>query len=108
MNENLLTESEEYLKLPKNVVSFIGLRSTFSRLGLNTPPTMIDPGLEGKIISHLIGGSFPIRLNARTPVFKVMFFYCIETRGYNGKYKGQKGIVVPKLPINSNGTYHIE
>jgi len=97
--EHLLMESVEYLKLPLDIVGLIALRSTFSRLGISTPPTTIDPGFEGKIIFHLIGSSFPIKLRARTLVFKVIFFKCNSTRKYDGRYDKQTGVVIPRIPI---------
>ena len=97
-NEHLLIESKEYLEMPNFLTGLIGLRSTFSRLGLSTPPTFIDPGFKGKIVLHLIGGSFPIKLHENMSVFKVIFMYVdSNNESYNGKYQNQKGIMLPKM-----------
>jgi len=74
-NEHLLIESLEYLEMPNYLTALIALRSTFSRLGLSTPPTLIDPGFKGKVVFHLIGTAYPIRLYDSMAVFKVIFMY---------------------------------
>lgn len=96
-NEHLLIESIEYLKMPKYLTALIALRSTFSRLGLSTPPTLIDPGFKGKIVFHLIGSSYPIWLYEGMAVFKVIFMYTpTNIEAYSGKYQDQYGIILPK------------
>jgi deoxycytidine triphosphate deaminase len=96
-NEHLLIESLEYVEIPTDLTADIKLRSTFSRLGLNTPPTTIDPGFKGKIMFHIIGSSFPIKLHAGVAVFKVIFMpVCPNTESYKGKYQNQEGVVLPK------------
>ena len=96
-NEHLLIESIEYLEMPNYLTALIALRSTFSRLGLSTPPTLIDPGFKGKIVFHLIGSSYPIKLYEGIAVFKVIFLYVSSnTEVYNGAYQNQKGVVLPK------------
>jgi len=96
-NEHLLIESIEYLEMPNYLTALIALRSTFSRLGLSTPPTLIDPGFKGKIVFHLIGSSYPIKLYEGIAVFKIIFLYVSSnTEVYNGEYQNQKGVVLPK------------
>lgn len=96
-DEHLLIESLEYFEIPNYVTALIGLRSTFSRLGANTPPTVVDPGFKGKLVFHLIGSSFPIKLHEGVAIFKVIFMYLTsDTEPYCGKYQNQSGIVLPK------------
>lgn len=96
-NEHLLIKSLEYLEVPTYLTAIIGLRSTFSRLGLNTPPTFVDPGFKGTLVLHLIGSSFPIKLYECMPIFKVIFMnISSDTEGYRGKYQGQRGIVLSR------------
>jgi dCTP deaminase len=95
-NEHLLIESLEYIEIPTDLMADIKLRSTFSRLGLITPPTSIDPGFKGKIMFHLFGSSFPINLHAGAAVFKVNFMPVYpKAEAYTGKYQNQKGIILP-------------
>lgn len=99
-NEHLLIESLEYLEVPTYLTALIGLRSTFSRLGLNTPPTVIDPGFKGTLVLHLIGSSFPIKLYEGMAIFKVIFMnLSSDTEVYHGKYQGQSGIMLPKKDL---------
>lgn len=96
-HEHLLIESIEYLEMPTYLTALIALRSTFSRLGLSTPPTLIDPGFKGKIVFHLIGSSYPIKLYDSMAVFKVVFMYVRSNiEAYSGKYQNQHGIILPK------------
>ena len=96
-NEHLLIESIEYLEMPNYLTALIALRSTFSRLGLSTPPTLIDPGFKGKIVFHLIGSNYPIKLYEGIAVFKIIFLYLSSnTQAYTGEYQNQNGIVLPK------------
>jgi dCTP deaminase len=100
-NEHLLIESLEYLEVPTYLTALIGLRSTFSRVGLNTPPTLIDPGFKGTLVFHLMGSSFPIQLYGGMAIFKVIFMHISsDTEGYKGKYQGQRGIRLPKMDLN--------
>jgi dCTP deaminase len=96
--QSILIESVEYLKIPKNIKGFIELRSTFSRLGLSTPPTTVAPGFRGKIIFHLIGSTFPIKLGKNVSVFKLTLVRTTsETDGYNGVYQNQNKMILPRF-----------
>jgi dCTP deaminase len=76
-NEHLLIESLEYLEVPTYLTALIGLRSTFSRLGL-----------------------FPIKLYEGMAIFKVIFMnLSSDTEVYHGKYQGQSGIMLPKKDL---------
>jgi len=100
-SEHLLIESLEYLEVPTYLTALIGLRSTFSRLGLSTPPTLVDPGFKGTLVFHLIGSSFSIKLYEGMAIFKVIFMsISSDTDGYSGKYQGQKGIILPRKDQN--------
>jgi dCTP deaminase len=97
--ECLLCHTLEYLKLPNDVIGFCQLRSTFARMGLSIPPTIIDAGFEGQLTIELIGGAFPIRLYVGQKVLHITFFKLAtpSTLPYKGKYQGQVKITLPKL-----------
>lgn len=96
-SEHLLIESLEYFEVPTYLTVLIGLRSTFSRLGFSTPPTLVDAGFKGKIVFHLIGTNYPTRLYAGMAVFKAVFMHLSSgTHAYQGKYQNQTGIMLPK------------
>jgi len=97
--ECLLCHTLEYLKLPNDLIGFCQLRSTFARMGLLMPPTIIDAGFEGQLTIELIGSVFPIKLYIGQKIIHVTFFKLItpSTLPYKGKYLGQVKITLPKL-----------
>lgn len=98
-HERILCHTLEYLKLPNNIIGFCQLRSTFARLGLSMPPTVVDAGFEGELVIELIGGVFPIKLYFKQRLIHITFFELIapSSSPYKGKYQGQKGLTLPKL-----------
>ncbi len=96
-----LLTTVEYIKVPPELMAFVELRSTFARLGLLMPPTIIDGGFEGRITIEISGSSFPIKLRAGTRFLHVVFAKVSSPiqRPYGGRYQGQKGVTLPKLPI---------
>ncbi|MCD6591670.1 MAG: dCTP deaminase, partial [Thaumarchaeota archaeon] len=58
--EHVLLHTLEYIKLPIDLMGFVNLRSSYARIGLSIPPTIIDANFEGELTIELIGGEFPI------------------------------------------------
>lgn len=98
-HERVLLTTLEYIKLPPDIMGFVNLRSTFARLGLTLPPTIIDAGFEGQITIELLGSNFPIKLHKGQRFIHVVFSKLTSqtAKPYRGKYQGQRGIVIPKL-----------
>ncbi|MEM0006630.1 MAG: dCTP deaminase [Ignisphaera sp.] len=96
-----LLATTEYVKVPPELMAFVELRSTFARLGLSIPPTIIDGGFEGQITIELHGSTFPIKLKANTRFLHVVFSKVASPieRPYSGKYQRQRGVRLPKLPL---------
>lgn len=96
--EHLLLSSIEYLKLPRDIMGFVLLRSTYARLGLSIPPTIINAGSEGELTIELIGGPFPVKIRRGDRVVQIVFIKLSSPaqRPYKGRYQNQKG---PTLPI---------
>ncbi|MDP8013031.1 MAG: dCTP deaminase, partial [Nanoarchaeota archaeon] len=61
-NEHILILIRERIKLSSNLVGFINLRSTYARLGILIPPTIVDAGFEGNLTIGMLGSNFPIKL----------------------------------------------
>jgi len=101
-NERVLMCTIEHLRLPNNVIGLVGLRSSFSRLGLQTNMGIVDPGFSGQLTLEIFGSSFPVRFHAGDRVFHIIFAGCkLETvMTYAGKYKNQKGATLPKFENN--------
>jgi len=97
--EKVLLTSLEYIKLPNDLMAFVELRSSFARLGLLMPPTIIDAGFEGTVTLEIQGSSFPIKLYRGQRFAHVIFSKTLNpvSKPYKGKYQGQQGVTLPKL-----------
>jgi dCTP deaminase len=79
-------------------MGFVNLRSSFARVGLSLPPTIVDKGFKGQLTLHLIGGSFPIRLYAGDRLFHIILAkLASDSISYGGVYLGQRGVTYPKF-----------
>lgn len=95
--EKVLIHTLEYIKMPEDVIGLINLRSSYARLGIIIPPTIVDAKFEGQLTIGLMGSSFPIRLYPGERIIHLILAKLSSpTRPYKGKYLGQRGI---KLPI---------
>ncbi|MEM0440323.1 MAG: dCTP deaminase [Candidatus Caldarchaeum sp.] len=97
--EHVLLHTMEYLSLPKDLMGFVNLRSSFARIGLTIPPTIIDANFEGELTIELVGGDFPVRLYAGDRFLHVVFarLSSIVEKPYTGKYQGQRGVRLPSF-----------
>ncbi|MCD6399795.1 dCTP deaminase [candidate division WOR-3 bacterium] len=95
-----LLTTMEHIKLPPELMGFVELRSTFARLGFIIPPTIIDGGFEGQITIEVMAPPFPVWLKAGTRFLHIVFDEVSSPihKPYSGKYQGQKGVTLPKLP----------
>lgn len=96
-NEHVLLHTEEYIKMPDDLMAFVNLRSSYARIGLIIPPTVVDANFEGELTIELIGGNFPVILH-RGDRFLHLIFARLTSRPekpYMGKYQGQRGIQLP-------------
>jgi len=93
----VLVSTLEYVKMPEDVAGLIELRSTFARLGLSIPPTVVDAGFEGQITLEVHGGAFPVVLKKGVRFAHVVFFRVEgEPVPYRGRYQGQRGVTLPR------------
>ena len=88
--EHVLLVTEEYIKLPNNIMAFVNLRSSFARLGLLIPPTIVDAGFERS--------SFPVKLKRGTRFLHLIFARTLTPveYPYKSKYQGQRGVTLTK------------
>jgi len=96
-NERVLLSTIEYIKLPDDLMAFVNLRSTYARLGLVLPPTIVDAGFEGTLTIEVLGGAFPVKLYAGERFVHLIFSRLTSPveRPYSGAYQGQVGIRLP-------------
>ncbi len=98
-HEHLLMTTMEYIELPNDVMAFVNLRSTYARLGISIPPTIVDAGFKGQLTIEIVGSEFPIRLKSGTRFLHLIFARTISPveKLYNGKYQKQIGVTLPRF-----------
>ncbi len=98
-NERILTVTEEDISISNNLVGFVNLRSSYARVGIIIPPTIVDAGFSGKLTIELIGSEFPIRLHAGDRFLHVVFAKTISPveNPYKGKYAGKATVETAKF-----------
>jgi dCTP deaminase len=98
-HEHILITTLERIKLPVDIMAFIELRSTYARLGLTIPPTVVDANFEGQLTVGVTGTSFPIKLYVGDRILHLIFAKLINpvSKPYLGKYQYQRGVTLPIL-----------
>jgi dCTP deaminase len=93
----LLATTQEYIKIPDNVVAFVEGRSSIGRIGLFIQNAgWVDPGFEGRITLELYNASsLPIKLQAGKRMCQLVFGFMDKNaeNPYRGKYQGQSATV---------------
>ncbi|MGC8994137.1 MAG: dCTP deaminase, partial [Pyrobaculum sp.] len=93
----VLLTTEEYVKMPDDVVGLANLRSTLARYGLTVPPTVVDAGFEGNITIEVVNNSPNTIVLRRGMRFLHLVLVKAEGRAqYAGLYQGQRGVTPPK------------
>jgi dCTP deaminase len=97
-HEHVLLHTIEYVALPRDIMAFVNLRSSYARIGLTVPPTIIDANFEGQLTIEMIGGEFPVRLYSGERFIHVVFAKLTSPveKPYSGRYQKQRGV---KLPV---------
>jgi dCTP deaminase len=92
--KSVLACSEEYIRMPANLVGMVTGKSTYARCGLLVYVTTIEPGWAGQLTIELFNASrLPVRVYAHEGICQV-HFHRIETpeKTYDGKYQEQIGV----------------
>ncbi len=93
----VLLTTEEYVKMPEDVVGLANLRSTLARYGLIIPPTVVDAGFEGNITIEVVNMSPNTIVLRKGMRFLHLILVKAEGRAtYDGTYQGQRGVTPPK------------
>src|SRR3989442_3266877 len=93
--ERILCRTQEYIKMPDDLIGFCELRVTYSLLGLSIPPTIVDAGFPGTLTIEMISNSgFPVRFYNGDRFMHVVFSKLTSRtdRPYSGKYGGQLAV----------------
>lgn len=94
-----LLSTQEYIKLPDDLMGFCCLRSTVARYGFIAPITIVDAGFEGTLtIEVFYSGNRQFKLYVGDRFLHLVFARLnTPVRNlYNGIYKCQKGVKFPK------------
>ncbi len=97
--EHVLLHTMETVRLPPYVAGLANLRSTYARLGVYIPPTVVDAGFHGQIVIEVVGSSFPVRLYAGDRFLHLVLvrLQSPAEKPYQGDYQGQTGVRLPKI-----------
>ena len=97
-NERILVCTLEFIELKSDLMGFVNLRSSFARVGLSLPPTIVDAGFKGQLTLHVIGGSFPVRLYVKDRFCHIVLAKLTsDSVSYSGVYLSQRGVTYPKF-----------
>ena len=94
---SILVTTLEYVKFPEDVIGLCGVRSTFARLGIFLPLTVVDCGFEGELTIELVNTTNKfILIKPGTRFLHIVLIKTVGTAKYLGKYVGQRGVTTPK------------
>ena len=98
-HEHILMTTMEYIELPNDVMAFVNLRSTYARLGISIPPTIVDAGFKGQLTIEIVGSEFPVKLESGQRFLHLIFARTLTPveNPYHGKYQGQENVTLPKF-----------
>ena len=84
--------------MPEEYFGLVCLRSTWARLGLLAPPTIIDPGFRGYLTMEMWNSNERgIMIRTGDKVWTLVMLPAANLPPYNGRYQGQKeGVTLPK------------
>lgn len=97
-HERILVSTLETVGLEDDLMGFVNLRSTYARMGLMIPPTIIDAGFKGQLTLEVMGGPFPVKVYAGDRFcHAVLAKLTSKSIRYRGTYQGQKGVTYARF-----------
>ena len=97
-----LARTEEYFRIPRDVLVICVGKSTYARCGLIVNVTPLEPEWEGHVTLEFSNTTpLPARIYANEGVAQFLFFESDEVceQSYAdraGKYQGQTGVTLPR------------
>jgi dCTP deaminase len=102
-NSFALGRSVEYFTIPRDVLTICVGKSTYARCGIITNVTPFEPEWEGYVTLEISNTTpLPAKIYANEGIAQVLFFQSDEAcqtsyADRQGKYQGQRGIVLPTV-----------
>lgn len=102
-NSFALTETIEYIKVPRDCIVLVAAKSTYARCGLVVNATLLEPEWEGTVTLELSNTTpLPVKVYSGEGIVQLVFFKadqeCITSYAdRQGKYNRQRGITLPKV-----------
>lgn len=99
-NSFVLAKSDEYFRMPKDVMAICLGKSSYARCGIIINVTPLEPGWEGHLTIEVSNSApCPVKIYAYEGIGQLVFFKgdpCdISYSDRGGKYQGQKNITLP-------------
>ena len=93
-NSFALCNSLETFKMPRDVTGLVTLKSTYCRVGLGHPPSVLEAGWCGVLVLELVNhSSNPVRVYSNTGISQILFFRgeeaAVSYADKKGKYQNQ-------------------
>jgi len=100
-NSFALANSLETFSIPRNVTGLVTSKSSYARVGLGNPPTVLEAGWKGVLVLELVNHtSNSIRVHSNNGISQILFFQGedpkISYADRDGKYMNQVGITLAK------------
>lgn len=100
-NSFALANSLEYFKIPRDVTGLVTSKSSYARVGLGNPPTVLEAGWEGVLVLELVNHtSNSIKVYSNSGISQILFFRGedpnVSYADRDGKYMNQVGITLAK------------
>jgi dCTP deaminase len=102
-NSFALGRSVEYFTIPRDVLTLCVGKSTYARCGIITNVTPFEPEWEGYVTLEISNTTpLPAKIYSNEGIAQVLFFQSDEAcqtsyADRQGKYQGQRGIVLPTV-----------
>lgn len=101
-NSFILAKSIEVMNMPRDVTGLVTCKSTYARLGILIPTTVLEAGWRGEITLEVSNATpLPAKVYANEGIAQVLFFTgepCgISYDDRQGKYQDQQGVTLPTV-----------
>ncbi|MCZ6616042.1 MAG: dCTP deaminase [Thaumarchaeota archaeon] len=91
--ERCLVSTLERLEMPSDLVGLVNIRSSYSRRGMMSPPTVIDAGFKGKLTFLIIGTAHKVELKVGDRFWHIVLARTkTVAKPYQGKYQESAGV----------------